>query len=228
MKNRTLYIFIGPPGAGKGTLSQMSSQMLGWKQISTGNLCRKHIEDQTEIGKKIDFAIKSGKLVSDELIMDMIAEWFKDLPDEDSVVILDGYPRTVLQAKVFNKLALSERFPFVVHVVDFIIDDKKVIERLAYRFICENKKCQATYGIFPGSKLTSRQKGVCDECGSSLQRREDDTPSAIKERLKMYHQHDQEIVDFFKKNGYMVHKLLADNAPEILFHQLKHDIGMKK
>ena len=100
-----VILFIGPPGSGKGTLSQKCVQKLGWQQISTGDLCRRHIAKQTEIGKSIDFAIKSGKLVSDGLISQMVFDWFRQENIESDVVILDGYPRTVNQAKDFDELA---------------------------------------------------------------------------------------------------------------------------
>ena len=95
MSIERIVLFVGPPGSGKGTLSQKCVQELGWKQISTGDLCRAHIANETEIGKKIDFAIKSGKLVDDGLISQMVFEWFSEQKNGPHTVILDGYPRTV-------------------------------------------------------------------------------------------------------------------------------------
>ena len=99
---RDIIVFIGPPGSGKGTLSGLCVKELGWVQISTGNLCRKHIADKTKIGQEIDFAIKSGKLVSDNLITDMIIDWFKHVGDQVRTVVLDSYPRTVAQAQALT------------------------------------------------------------------------------------------------------------------------------
>src|SRR5438105_2140053 len=99
-----IFIFLGPPGSGKGSVSRLCIKDLGWVQLSTGNLCRKHIAKQTEIGKEIDFAIKSGKLVSDDLITNMVLEWFQKDFDDSHTVILDGYPRTIMQAQAFTKL----------------------------------------------------------------------------------------------------------------------------
>lgn len=97
-----IFIFIGPPGSGKGSLSSLCTQKFGWKQLSTGNLCIKHIANETSIGKKIDFAIKSGKLIEDDLITQMITEWFTNQSVNSLAVILDGYPRTVEQARFFD------------------------------------------------------------------------------------------------------------------------------
>ncbi len=96
---RSIVIFIGPPGAGKGSLSQLCVKELGWAQLSTGNLCRYHITEQTELGKQIDLAIKSGKLISDGVIVDMVDKALPETFKQSPIVILDGFPRTVAKHK---------------------------------------------------------------------------------------------------------------------------------
>ncbi len=224
MKKRTLYVFIGPPGSGKGTLSQKCVQELEWEQISTGNLCRKHIEEQTPIGKEIDFAIKSGKLVDDSLITKMVFDWFAQLPQKGNSIILDGYPRTVAQAETFNEFVSSVTFPFDVKVIKFTLDDTTLIERLGRRFICRNKECQTAYAVFPGSKLAPKKEAICDRCGSSIGRRKDDMPEAIKERLKGYHQHEKELIDCLKKAGHTVYEFSTNKPIKDLFYEFKEEV----
>jgi adenylate kinase family enzyme len=130
-----VFIFIGPPGAGKGSLSTLCVRRFGWVQISTGNLCRKHIAEQTKIGKEIDLIIKSGKLINDDLINTMVFEWFNEHAGRSSGIIFDGYPRTVAQAEAFGAM-LNEMFPAVrVHVVLFELADDVVVDRLCSRYV---------------------------------------------------------------------------------------------
>jgi adenylate kinase len=220
-----LYVFIGPPGSGKGTLAQMLVQELGWEQISTGNLCRKHIKEQTEIGKEIDFAIKSGKLVSDSLIIRMFYDWFMAHPWRSSVAILDGFPRTIGQAKSFSDFVTSIPTSLEIKVIKFIIDDTKLIERLGRRFICSNQECQAAYAIFPGSPLAPKLANFCDKCGHTIERRTDDVSTAIQERLKVYHQHEKELVNFFESAGYNIYTVFTDKPEQDLFEELKSSLG---
>ncbi len=224
--NRALYVFIGPPGSGKGTLAQLCRQELGWDQVSTGNLCRKHIQDRTEIGKEIDFTIKSGKLVSDSLVTKMIRNWLSEYRWQRSA-ILDGYPRTLPQAQSFNDL-ISVVSPVTVKVINFIIDDVTLIERLSHRLICENKECQAAYALIPGSPLAPKLYGICDRCGWRITKRADDEVATVKERLKIYHQHERELVSFFENIGYYVHKLFTNKPAQDLFEQLKREIGVAR
>ena len=221
---RILTIFIGPPGSGKGTLSQMMVRKLGWKQVSTGNLCRKNIQEGTNIGKEIDFAIKSGKLVPDELITKMVYNWFAQNQTCEQSIILDGYPRTLQQARDFDHF--MKTLPFDIQVIHFILDDETIINRLKSRYICENKECQAAYAVFPGSPHAPTQAGICDECSGRLQRRKDDTETAIKERLKVYHQHAKPLLHFFMEEHYPVHDLKANKSAENLFLELRKMIGV--
>ncbi len=225
MSIRRVVLFIGPPGSGKGTLSQLCVQKLGWVQISTGDLCRQHMAQGSDLGKKIDFAIKSGKLVSDALINAMVFDWFKEYTPVSDTVILDGYPRTVQQAKDFKQL-LSQFDPsLALIVVAFDIDDKTVIERLSSRYVCQNKECQKVYSLRPGSSLAPQKEMICDDCGDPLGRRKDDEPVAIKERLKVYHQHEQELLSFYKKSGYSIWHLKSDMPLKELFALFKEKMG---
>lgn len=212
---RDIFIFIGPPGAGKGSLSNLCINHFGWLQISTGNLCRKHSAEQTKIGKEIDLIIKSGKLINDDLISSMVAEWLDENVDKATGIIFDGYPRTVAQAQSFDAL-LKAKFPEVrVRVVLFEITDDIVVDRLCSRYVCQNKDCQAVYSRSSSSDLASTDVMVCGLCSGPLGRREDDSEIAVRKRLDIYHKHEQQLLDFYQYDKIEIIKLDAS-------HQLQH------
>jgi len=222
LKKRTVLIFAGPPGAGKGSLSQLCVRELGFKQVSTGDLCRQEIAKGTEIGEKIDFLIKSGTLIPDGLITQMVYDWFQEQPDDGAPVILDGYPRTVKQAQMFHNLISEGKLPFQVVVVELLLDDATIIKRLSNRYICQ--KCQTIYSADPEAKMMPKKEGVCDKCGGKIERRKDDVPEVIRERLRVYHQHAQPLLDFYTKVGYTVITIDADQPITDMLHQFKEKI----
>lgn len=210
-----VFIFIGPPGAGKGSLANLCTKRFGWMQVSTGNLCRKHIAEETKIGKEIDLIIKSGKLISDDTITSMVSEWLHENAQKTSGVIFDGYPRTVAQAQAFEHI-LKMVYPDVrEQIVLFLIPDDVVVDRLCRRFICQNKDCQAVYSIAPGMKLD--QVMICNECGAALGRRGDDEEGAVRKRLSVYHKHAQELIDFYRNNGTEIIELDAAKPLQEVF-----------
>ncbi len=210
-----IFIFIGPPGAGKGSLANICTKRFGWMQVSTGNLCRKHIAEETKIGKEIDLIIKSGRLINDDIITNMIAEWLQDNANKTSGIIFDGYPRTVAQAEEFEKI-LEKIFPDVnEYVVLFKIADDIVVDRLCRRFICQNKDCQAVYSI--PAEASIEQMMICNECGSPLGRRKDDEEDAVRKRLSVYHKHEQELVNFYCINGTKIIEIDASQQLQEVF-----------
>lgn len=216
---------MGPPGSGKGTLSQLCIDRLGWKQISTGNLCRKHIAEQTEIGKAIDFAIKSGKLVSDDLITQMVIDWFEHSYDHSVPVILDGYPRTEIQAQVFDQFLREKLMHLNVTLVLFDINDEEVIKRLSSRLVCSNKECQAVYSSIPQSHMSPQKSGICDHCGAVLIRRADDQPDSVKVRLATYAHHLKMVDSYYKRSGQTILRIDAQQPVEQLFERFMQFIG---
>jgi adenylate kinase len=203
---KNVFIFIGPPGSGKGSLSQECIKKFGWKQLSTGALCRKHINEQTETGQKIDFAIKSGKLVSDELVVDMVQEWLLDNDQCFNALILDGFPRTVTQAEALHKLLVQKINSYKLNVVKLFISDETVIKRIAGRLVCKNNDCQAVYSEVC-ENLGPSQPMTCDSCMNSLIRRNDDALTAVHDRLRTYYMHEKNLIEFYNKNGFVINKV---------------------
>lgn len=223
---KQVYIFLGPPGSGKGTLSNLCVKNLGWSQLSTGNLCRKHIAEQTEIGKLIDLALKSGKLISDELITDMVKDWLFEIIDSVDSVILDGFPRTLPQAQAFGKIITEKMSTMCAKVVKFSIPDEKVIARVGSRFVCKNKNCQTVYSLVENSNLAPKRSMICDNCDSELIRRSDDSVETITERLVTYHKHEQALIDYYVDTGFSVVDVNAERSIESLFEEFKRINGV--
>jgi adenylate kinase len=221
-----VFIFIGPPGAGKGSLSSLCVKSFGWLQISTGNLCRKHIAEQTKIGKEIDLIIKSGKLINDDLINLMVFQWLNENTGKASGVIFDGYPRTVAQAEAFDTLINSQLPDVQVKVVLFELSDDIVVNRLCSRYICQNKECQAVYSLSPEADLTSIVTTVCDLCSGHLGRRDDDTETAVRKRLDIYHRHESQLIDFYRHNDIEIITLDASKPLAEVFDAFVTAVGI--
>lgn len=219
-QKKQVYIFIGPPGSGKGTLSHLCERKLGWIQLSTGNLCRKHIAEQTEIGKQIDFALKSGKLVSDSLINAMVHDWFNSIIKQEDNIILDGFPRTVGQAEALHDFLKPHLEIIDVQVVRFSISDESVISRICGRLVCLNKDCQEVYSLNPGSRMPAKHM-KCDICSSELGRRNDDAVTAVKDRLQTYHKHERDLLGFYARTPFLVKEFMAEMHLEDVFEEFK-------
>jgi adenylate kinase len=173
----------------------------------------------------MDFLLKSGKLVDDRLISQMVFSWFIEKKDHDSTIILDGYPRTLVQAQVFDEMIQEQEVPIEIRVVRFRISDQVVISRICGRLICQDKECQQVYSTLSGSSQAPQLLTVCDVCKGPLGKRTDDTESSVKERLKIYFQHEKGMLDFYKQKGYSIEEFSAEQqAPEV-FEQFKKLIG---
>ena len=217
---KNVFIFIGPPGSGKGSLSQQCIKKLGWKQLSTGALCRKHINEQTEIGKKIDFAIKSGKLIADELIVSMVQDWLINNSHFFNALILDGFPRTVAQAETLHKFLFEKIDSYRLNIIRLFISDEVVMRRLAGRLVCKNNDCQAVYSVLCGS-LGPIEAMTCDKCSDQLVRRNDDVLTAICDRLKTYHSHEKPLIEFYSKNGFVVNEVNVEKPLNQVFEEFQ-------
>jgi adenylate kinase len=185
-------IFLGPPGAGKGTLAVRAVEMLGIPQISTGSIFRAAIADQTPLGVKVKSIIDSGKLVDDETTIALVKERLtKD--DVKKGYILDGFPRTIPQAE-----ALAD-FSKVDKVINFDIPDSGVLERLGGRRVC--RKCGYNFhAVFNKPK----KEGICDYCGGEVYIRDDDKSESVQKRLEVYRAQTAPLIDYYRKKGILL------------------------
>ena len=180
-------IFLGPPGAGKGTQAQRVCSALNIPQISTGDILRRAIKEQTPTGVKAKAFIDAGKLVPDDVIIDIVKERLAQ-SDCAGGYILDGFPRTVPQAEALEGIAAIDA------VIELDVADEKLIERLSGRRVC--LKCGATYHV---SRLNGATE--CAACGDTLIQRDDDKAETVLNRLTVYHNQTAPLVDFYQKRG---------------------------
>ncbi len=187
-------IFLGPPGAGKGTQAKILVEKYGIPQISTGDMLREHVKKGTELGKKAKEYMDKGQLVPDEIILSMVKERLSQ-PDAQKGFILDGFPRTVAQAEALDKM-LEEMGRRIEFVLALIVPDDELVERLTGRRTCKN--CGMMYHIkFKPPKVDNK----CDVCGGELYQRPDDNEETVRNRLKVYHESTAPLIEYYKKKG---------------------------
>lgn len=180
-------IFLGPPGAGKGTQAQRICTALNIPQISTGDILRRAMKEETPTGLKAKQFVEAGKLVPDEVIIDIVRERLA-MDDCQNGYILDGFPRTVPQAEALDTIAKIDV------VVDLDVADEELIARLSGRRVC--LACGATYHV---SHLGGETK--CAKCGEELIQRKDDSAETVLARLNVYHEQTAPLVDYYQKAG---------------------------
>jgi len=186
-------IFLGPPGAGKGTQAAVISKKYGIAHISTGDILRDNVARETELGLKAKQYMESGQLVPDDVIVDMVERRLKE-EDCQAGFILDGFPRTVVQAEALDEL-LKKLHITLDGIVYFDVPDEVVIKRLSGRRIC--KSCGAIYNIH---SQPPKKEGVCDLCGGELYQRSDDEESVVRNRLKVYKEQTAPLISYYEKS----------------------------
>lgn len=186
-------IMLGAPGSGKGTIGTEICDEFNLVHVATGDIFREEMKNQTELGKKAEEYISQGKLVPDEVTVGMV----KSKLDKLENVLLDGFPRTIDQAKALEEY-LKEKGKEITAVIDLEVPDQDIIKRTSSRVICSNKECGASYNtVFMPPKV----EGICDRCGSTLTKRKDDNPETIKERLDVYHKNTEPLINFYKEEN---------------------------
>lgn len=190
---RVAVVLLGPPGAGKGTQARLISSEFGYPAISTGDILREAVKNQTELGKQAQRFMDSGLLVPDELV-DAIVKERLEREDCRQGFVLDGYPRTIHQAEFLEKLLADGRTRILT--VGIQLDHDQLVARLAGRWTCPN--CGK---LFNASSNPSRAGNRCDECNTSLVLRKDDSAEVVEERLQVYLQETKPVMDYFKERG---------------------------
>ncbi|MDC7293130.1 adenylate kinase [Butyrivibrio sp. DSM 10294] len=187
-------IMLGAPGAGKGTQAQMIADKYNIPHISTGDIFRANIKNGTELGKKAKEYMDKGLLVPDELTVELLLDRVANEDCKDGYV-LDGFPRTIPQADVLDAelTKLGDKVDFAVNVD---VPDENIVRRMSGRRAC--LKCGATYHI---EHIPPKQEGICDKCGSELVLRADDAPETVQNRLSVYHEQTQPLIDYYDKKG---------------------------
>ena len=187
-------IMLGAPGAGKGTQAKMIAEKYSIPHISTGDIFRANIKNGTELGKKAKSYMDKGQLVPDELTLDLIMDSFKQ-DDCKNGDVLDGFPRTIPQAEALDT-ALKAKGEKVDFAIDVDVPDENIVKRMGGRRACVG--CGATYHVVYSP---TKVEGVCDKCGEELIVRDDDKPETVLNRLEVYHNQTQPLIDYYNEQG---------------------------
>jgi adenylate kinase len=205
-------ILLGPPGAGKGTQAKELAEKLGFAHVSTGDILRQNVKDLTALGKEAKDFMDRGLLVPDELMAKMLRERLSK-EDVKNGFILDGYPRSLTQAKTLEEIFSQEGMS-----IDFVVyldsSESVIIQRLSGRLVCS--KCGAN---FHTKNMPPKKEGVCDRCGGSLYQRSDDRVETIKKRLEVYKKEAVDLIGYYQKQN-KLHRLDADCDAGVVLNQI--------
>jgi len=205
-------ILLGPPGAGKGTQAKVLAEKLSVAHVSTGDILRQNVKEETALGREAKDYMERGLLVPDELMAKMLKERFS-YPDVKKGFILDGYPRNLAQAKT-----LAAIFAIQGIDTDWVVyldsSESVIIQRLSGRLVCS--KCGAN---FHKENMPPEKEGICDKCGGSLYQRSDDKVETIKKRLEVYKNESADLIEYYK-NKNKLHRLDADSEAGVVLSQI--------
>jgi adenylate kinase len=206
-------VFLGGPGAGKGTQARRLCQQGQAAHISTGDMLREHQRRGTELGRRARSLMEQGQLVPDDLIVAMVQDRIAE-PDAKAAWILDGFPRTLPQAEALDRLLGADEDRRVTHVVYFRLDDAALQARLVGRRTCS--QCGAIWHV---DSNPTRMPGVCDSCGGPLVQRADDRPEAIQKRLQEFHAQTEPLRTYYR-NKNLLREIDADRSPAAIHEEL--------
>lgn len=215
MSTIRIVILLGPPGAGKGTQAARLAVALGLPHVSTGDLLRMNREQDTALGRRAKEFMDLGQLVPDELVLEML---FDRVSKGDCArgYMLDGFPRTLPQAE-----ALARRLPkdAVVQVVNLVVSDRSLVDRITGRRVC--RSCKNIHHV---KAAPPRVSGRCDRCGGELEQRTDDSETVLRERLAVYRRQTQPVEEIYRSRGWLV-LIDGDREPDLVFESLRHAVS---
>lgn len=210
-------IMLGAPGAGKGTQARMLAEKYSIPHISTGDIFRANIKNGTELGKKAKAFIDAGALVPDELTIDLVMD---RISSEDCAkgFILDGFPRTINQAKKLTE-ALLKGSGEIDWAIDVEVPDDEIVSRMSGRRICSS--CGSSYHVV---NIPPKKENVCDECGAELYTREDDKEETVRKRLAVYHEKTQPLIQYYRELGKVI-SIDGTKEMEAVFNAIIEKLG---
>ncbi len=210
-------VMLGAPGAGKGTQAKLIAEAYNIPHISTGDIFRANIKNNTELGKKAKEYMDKGLLVPDELTCDLVVDRLSQ-DDAKNGYVLDGFPRTIPQAEALTE-ALKKRNESIDFALDVDVPDENIVKRMSGRRACIN--CGATYHIMYAAP---KKEGICDKCGNELVLRDDDKPETVQKRLTVYHDQTQPLIEYYKNAG-VLHELDGTKDINDIFASIKELLG---
>ena len=203
-----VILMLGAQGTGKGTVAGLLSEGLGWPQISTGDIFRKNIKEQTPLGTQANQYIAKGELVPDEITVPMVVDRLNE-PDAADGAILDGFPRNIAQAEKLEEI-LAQKGKKVDLVINLTSPKDEIITRILNRRVCSNQACKTTYNLTMHPPV---KQGICDKCGAELVQREDDSDkAAIEKRLNTYDEKTLPLVDFYAQKGVLCTEEISEKT----------------
>ncbi len=210
-------VMLGAPGAGKGTQAKKIAKKYKIPHISTGDIFRANIKNETELGKKAKSYMDQGMLVPDELTISLVIDRFQE-PDAQNGYVLDGFPRTIPQAERLDA-ALKKSGSQIDFAINVDVPDENIIQRMSGRRACV--KCGATYHL---QYAAPKKDGICDSCGESLILRDDDKPETVEKRLKVYHEQTQPLIDYYAQKN-VLKEVDGTQGLEDVFRQIQAILG---
>ncbi len=207
-----IVVFLGQQGAGKGEYAQ---RLKGFSHISMGELIREEIRNKTEIGKRIDETVRSGKLVDDETVVGLLKKRLNNAEN----FILDGFPRTLAQAEMLDKM-LSELGAKLDMVINLKLSKEESVERISNRRMCS--KCGWVCNL---KNIPPKVEGKCDKCGGELYQRDDDREEVVMERLKIYEEQTKPLIDYYREKG-ILREVNAERDVNSVLNDIKEILGV--
>ncbi len=211
------FILLGPPGAGKGTQSKLLAEKFKIQQISTGDILRQAVKDQTEMGVIAKSYMDKGKLVPDDVVIGIIKDRLNN-PDCSTGFILDGFPRTIQQAEVLSQ-ALKQMGKDIDHLIDIEIDFDELLQRLTGRWTC--RECGEGYHK---TSNPPEKEGICGKCGGELYQRDDDKEETIQKRFEVYRNETEPLKNYYQKNG-KLNTIKGGGSIQEIFSNITNLIG---